>query len=75
MTSITRVNDEFTTRNRANGVTITVKGTVGRGKVRVSAVTIESDGQTTTYDSVDKVPADVYNRFPPQNEVSHEHRE
>jgi hypothetical protein len=55
-TTITRTNDGFTTRHRADGATITVKGTVDQGKARVSEVTIQSAGQTKTYDSVDKVP-------------------
>jgi membrane-associated protease RseP (regulator of RpoE activity) len=58
LTNITRTNDEFTVRNRADGVIMTVKGTVEEGKARVSAVTIESAGKTKTYDSVDKVPVE-----------------
>jgi membrane-associated protease RseP (regulator of RpoE activity) len=58
-TTITRTNDEFTVRNRTDGVTITIKGSVEEGKkAQVSGVTIESAGKTKTYDSVDKVPVE-----------------
>ena len=56
LTTITRNNDEFTVRNRANGVTITVRGTMDQGAPRAGEVTIESAGQKKTYDSVDRVP-------------------
>jgi hypothetical protein len=58
MTSVSRVNDEFTTKHRDGGVTVTLKGTVQDGKAKVSEVVIDADGQKKTYDAVDKVPAE-----------------
>jgi membrane-associated protease RseP (regulator of RpoE activity) len=57
-TSYSRVNDDFTATNTTDGVKITVKGKIDQGKSKVSEVTIDSDGKTKTYDSVDKVPAE-----------------
>jgi hypothetical protein len=57
-TSILRNNDEFTAKNHTPDVTITVKGKIDQGKAQVSEVQIESNGQTKTYASVDKVPAE-----------------
>jgi hypothetical protein len=57
-TSVSRGNDEFTVKHSAGGMQMTVKGTVAQGKPVVSAVTIQIDGKTHTYDSLDKVPAE-----------------
>jgi hypothetical protein len=55
-TAVTRNNDEFTARHEAGGVTCVVKGKVNEGKAEPSEITIEEDGKTTSYASVDKVP-------------------
>lgn len=58
MTSVVRHNDDFTTKHKEGGVTITIKGKVDAGKAKVSEVTIDDgSGQPSTYDSLDKVPA------------------
>jgi hypothetical protein len=57
-TSILRNNDEFTAKNHTPDLTITVKGKIEQGKAQVSEVTIESNGQSKSYASVDKVPAE-----------------
>jgi beta-lactamase regulating signal transducer with metallopeptidase domain len=56
--STKRANDEFVTRNQAGDLDITIKGKIDQGKARVQQVRIKSGGQETTYDSVDKVPAE-----------------
>jgi serine protease Do len=53
-TSVTRQKD-FTTKHR-RGVNYVIKGKINQGKAFVSDITIESGGQTNSYDSVDKVP-------------------
>jgi hypothetical protein len=57
-TTISRVNDEFTANHNSDGVKISVKGKIDQGKPQVSEVKIESNGQSKTYSSVDKVPAE-----------------
>ncbi len=57
-TSISRVNDEFTANHNSDGVKISVKGKIDQGKPQVSEVKIKSNGQSKTYASVDKVPAE-----------------
>jgi hypothetical protein len=57
-TSISRNNDDFTATHNNDGVKISVKGKIDQGKAKVSEVKIESNGQSKTYDSVDKVPAE-----------------
>ena len=58
-TSIQRTNDEFTATHRTGGAKLTVKGKVDQGKAEVSSVTVEdAQGQKTTYESVEKVPAE-----------------
>jgi hypothetical protein len=55
-TAVTRNNDEFTAKHVSGGVTFVVKGKVSDAKAEPSEITIEADGKTNTYASVDKVP-------------------
>jgi hypothetical protein len=55
--SVVRNGDEFTVRAGNADLTVTVKGKVDDQGARASQVTIESNGEKKTYDSVDKVPA------------------
>jgi hypothetical protein len=57
-TSISRVNDDFTVKHSLDDVKFTVTGKIDQGKAKVSEVKIEANGQSKTYDSVDKVPAE-----------------
>jgi PDZ domain len=59
MTTMSRTNDEFTTTNRANGVTVRVTGKVENGKAQVGSITVESPGQTKIYENLEKVPDDL----------------
>ena len=58
MTAVTRNNDEFTAKHSAGGVTSVVKGTASDGKATPSEITIEADGKSSSYASVEKVPAE-----------------
>jgi beta-lactamase regulating signal transducer with metallopeptidase domain len=49
--------NEFTTTRQDGGLKIAVKGTVNAGKPEVREIVIEEDGQTKSYDAVNKVPA------------------
>ncbi|MFO0840849.1 MAG: M56 family metallopeptidase [Gemmataceae bacterium] len=58
MTSVVRNNDDFTATQKEGELTIKVKGKVDGGKAKVSEVVVdEGNGQSNTYDSLDKVPA------------------
>jgi hypothetical protein len=57
-TNISRVNDEFTAKHSSGDVKITVKGKIDQGKAKASEITVESNGQSKTYESVEKVPAE-----------------
>jgi serine protease Do len=51
-----RNNNEFTTTRQDGNQRIVVKGEIVAGSPTIAQVTIAEDGQTNTYDSVDKVP-------------------
>jgi len=57
-TTIARSGDQFTTTHTDGDVKITLKGTASKGKAEVSEVKIEEKGKETTYEGVDKVPAE-----------------
>jgi membrane-associated protease RseP (regulator of RpoE activity) len=52
-----RTNDRFTTRYQEGSLVITVTGTVGDGKPKVSGIEVQDAGKTDRYESTDKVPA------------------
>lgn len=57
MTSITRNNDEFTTKFKDGDLSIAIKGTIDQGKAKVTEIVVdEGKGQSSTYSSVEKVP-------------------
>jgi hypothetical protein len=53
---IDRVNDAFSVKIHQNGVHITVTGSREDGKNVVSSISIEENGQTSRYDSLERVP-------------------
>jgi beta-lactamase regulating signal transducer with metallopeptidase domain len=54
----TQTGDEFTTIRTDANSTITVTGTVKGREKTIKEIRIKAGGKTTTYDSVDKVPAE-----------------
>jgi type II secretory pathway component GspD/PulD (secretin) len=56
ITTMSRTNDNFTTRHQEGSLIITVTGNVSDGKGKVKRIEILDSGKRETYESVDKVP-------------------
>jgi BlaR1 peptidase M56/PDZ domain len=57
-TTLTRNNDSFTAKHQHAGLTIAVTGTVKGNKATAKEIKITDNGKTSTYKSLDKVPAE-----------------
>jgi beta-lactamase regulating signal transducer with metallopeptidase domain len=56
MTTLFRNEDRFTTRHQEGSLVITLTGKVADGKAKVHDIHVQDGGQSTKYESVDKVP-------------------
>lgn len=68
--SISRSGDQFVARQTDGDVKITVKGTVSKGKAEVGEVRIEENGKESTYEGLDKVPAEYKEKVQKLAEMS-----
>jgi hypothetical protein len=56
MTTVQRTGDQFTVRHQELGASVTVQGTVTKGKVEVKEITIGGRGRPARYDNLGAVP-------------------
>ena len=56
ITTLHRTDDRFTARHQEGSLIISVTGSAGEGKFKVSSIHIQDGNQDNKYESVDKVP-------------------
>ena len=56
MTTMFRTDDRFTTRHQEGSLIITLTGKAADGKAKVHDIHVQDGGQTSKYESLDKVP-------------------
>jgi hypothetical protein len=56
MTTMFRTEDRFTTRHQEGSLIITLTGKAADGKAKVRDIHVQDGGQTSKYESLDKVP-------------------
>ena len=56
MTTMFRTDDRFTTRHQEGSLVITLTGKAADGKAKVHDIHVQDGGQTSKYESLDKVP-------------------
>src|SRR5262249_36232948 len=61
--STTRQGDRFTTRQRENGLIITVSGTVSGRKAQATEIRIEENGTIAIYTSLEEAPEEHHDRI------------